>query len=89
VEIRNLGRSGLRVSAIGLGCNNFGSRIDLEATRKVIHQALDLGITLFDTADVYGDAGGSETAMVDGMAVVTVVWVPPPALAVWTISSGA
>jgi aryl-alcohol dehydrogenase-like predicted oxidoreductase len=63
VEIRNLGRSGLRVSAIGLGCNNFGSRIDLEATRKVIHQALDLGITLFDTADVYGEAGGSETAM--------------------------
>ena len=63
MEIRNLGRSGLRVSAIGLGCNNFGSRIDLEATRKVIHQALDLGITLFDTADVYGGARRSETAM--------------------------
>ncbi len=63
MELRNLGRSGLRVSAIGLGCNNFGGRIDLEATRKVIHQALDLGITLFDTADVYGERGGSETAM--------------------------
>jgi aryl-alcohol dehydrogenase-like predicted oxidoreductase len=63
VEIRNLGRSGLRVSAIGLGCNNFGGRIDLEATRRVIHKAIDLGITLFDTADVYGDRGGSETLM--------------------------
>jgi len=63
VEIRNLGRSGLRVSAIGLGCNNFGGRIDLEATRAVVHQALDLGITLFDTADVYGEHGGSETTM--------------------------
>jgi aryl-alcohol dehydrogenase-like predicted oxidoreductase len=63
VEIRNLGRSGLRVSAIGLGCNNFGGRIDLEATRRVIGKAIDLGITLFDTADVYGERGGSETAM--------------------------
>ena len=63
MEIRNLGRSGLRVSAIGLGCNNFGGRIDLAATRAVIHKALDLGITLFDTADVYGERGGSETAM--------------------------
>ena len=58
MEIRNLGASGLRVSAIGLGCNNFGGRIDLEATRKVIHKALDLGITLFDTADTYGERGG-------------------------------
>jgi aryl-alcohol dehydrogenase-like predicted oxidoreductase len=63
VEIRNLGRSGLRVSAIGLGCNNFGGRIDLEATRAVIHEALDLGITLFDTADIYGGSGGAETLM--------------------------
>jgi aryl-alcohol dehydrogenase-like predicted oxidoreductase len=63
VEIRNLGRSGLRVSSIGLGCNNFGGRIDLEATRKVVHRALDLGITLFDTADVYGERGGSETCL--------------------------
>jgi aryl-alcohol dehydrogenase-like predicted oxidoreductase len=63
MEIRNLGKSGLRVSAIGLGCNNFGGRIDLEATRKVVHKAFDLGITLFDTADVYGERGGSETDM--------------------------
>lgn len=63
MEIRNLGASGLRVSAIGLGCNNFGGRIDQAATRAVIHAALDAGITLFDTADVYGERGGSEEAM--------------------------
>ena len=63
MEIRNLGQSGLRVSAIGLGCNNFGGRIDLEATRAVVHKAIDLGITLLDTADVYGEQGGSEIAM--------------------------
>ena len=48
------------MSVVGLGCNNFGGRIDLEASRKVVHKALDLGITLFDTADVYGNLGGSE-----------------------------
>jgi aryl-alcohol dehydrogenase-like predicted oxidoreductase len=63
MEIRNLGQSGLRVSAIGLGCNNFGGRIDDAATKTVIHKALDLGITLFDTADVYGERGGSEEVM--------------------------
>ncbi len=63
MQERNLGRSGLRVSLVGLGCNNFGGRIDLEATRKVVHKALDVGITLFDTADVYGERGGSETAL--------------------------
>src|SRR5271154_3044799 len=63
MEIRNLGGSGLRISAVGLGCNNFGQRIDLEASRKVIHKALDLGITLFDTADIYSNMGGSETIM--------------------------
>ena len=63
MELRNLGQSGLRVSAIGLGCNNFGARIDDDATRAVIHKALDLGITLFDTADTYGERGGSETTM--------------------------
>src|SRR5262249_34447648 len=60
VEIRNLGKSGLQVSLVGLGCNNFGGRIDLAATRKVVHRALDLGITLFDTADIYGERGRSE-----------------------------
>ena len=63
MELRNLGRSGLRVSAVGLGCNNFGGRIGLEASRAVVHAALDAGITLFDTADVYGERGGSETAL--------------------------
>jgi aryl-alcohol dehydrogenase-like predicted oxidoreductase len=61
MQERNLGKSGLRVSLVGLGCNNFGGRLDLEATRKVVHKALDCGITLFDTADVYGERGGSET----------------------------
>jgi aryl-alcohol dehydrogenase-like predicted oxidoreductase len=63
MEIRNLGRSGLRVSLVGLGCNNFGGRIDLEASRKVVHKALDLGITLLDTADMYGNFGGSEESL--------------------------
>jgi len=63
MQIRNLGGSGLRVSAVGLGCNNFGQRVDLEGSRKVIHKALDLGITLFDTADIYSNMGGSETVL--------------------------
>ncbi|KIZ45994.1 MULTISPECIES: aldo/keto reductase [Rhodopseudomonas] len=63
MQIRNLGGSGLRVSAVGLGCNNFGQRTDLETSRKVIHKAIDLGITLFDTADIYAGQGGSETVL--------------------------
>lgn len=63
MQFRNLGRSGLRVSLVGLGCNNFGGRIDLEASRKVIDKAIDSGITLFDTADIYGERGGSETVL--------------------------
>ena len=61
MKFRNLGASGLLVSEIGLGCNNFGMRLDADGSRRVIHKALDLGITLFDTADVYGNKGGSET----------------------------
>src|SRR5690606_31817455 len=60
---RKLGHSGLKVSLTGLGTNNFGGRLDLNASRTVIHKALDLGITLFDTADVYGNKGGSETIL--------------------------
>ncbi|HWK47570.1 MAG TPA: aldo/keto reductase [Stellaceae bacterium] len=60
---RTLGKSGMEVSIVGLGCNNFGGRIDLEASRKVVHKALDLGITLFDTADMYGNQGGSEECL--------------------------
>jgi len=63
LETRTLGKSGLKVSLVGLGCNNFSGRIDLDATRKVIHKAFDLGITLFDTADTYGNRGGSEEFM--------------------------
>ena len=63
MQIRNLGGSGLRVSAVGLGCNNFGQRTDLETSRKVIHKAIDLGVTLFDTADIYANMGGSETVL--------------------------
>lgn len=62
--MRNLGSSGLRVSEVGLGCNNFGARVtDVEITRRVVDKAIDLGITLFDTADVYGNKGGSETQL--------------------------
>ena len=63
MQERNLGKTGLCVSLVGLGCNNIGGRIDLEATRKVVHNALDCGITLFDTADAYGERGGSETLL--------------------------
>jgi aryl-alcohol dehydrogenase-like predicted oxidoreductase len=63
MKFRSLGKSGLQVSEIGLGCNNFGMRLDLEGSRGVIHAALDAGITLFDTADVYGGHGASETMM--------------------------
>ena len=62
MEQRRLGRSGLLVSVVGLGCNNFGGRIDFEATKKVVHKALDLGITFFDEADTYGDPRGSSEA---------------------------
>ncbi len=58
---RKLGSSSLEVSVVGLGCNNFGLRIELADARKVIDKALDLGITLFDTADIYGKRGGSES----------------------------
>jgi aryl-alcohol dehydrogenase-like predicted oxidoreductase len=63
MQMRNLGRSGLRVSVVGLGCNNFGRRLDLEGARPVVHAALDAGVTLFDTADMYGERGGSETIL--------------------------
>src|SRR5688572_28517570 len=59
METRKLGRSRLEVSAIGLGCNNFGLRTDLAQTRAVVDRALELGVTLFDTADRYGNPPGS------------------------------
>ena len=60
MEYRNLGDSGLKISLAGLGCNNFGMRCDAEQTRAVVHRALDEGVTFFDTADIYGNRGGSE-----------------------------
>jgi len=56
MDLRNLGRSGLKVSAIGLGCNNFGMRIDQAQTQAVVDAALEAGINFFDTADIYGAA---------------------------------
>jgi aryl-alcohol dehydrogenase-like predicted oxidoreductase len=60
MEFRNLGNSGLKVSLIGLGCNNFGMKCNAEETSAIVHRALDDGITLFDTADIYGNRGMSE-----------------------------
>ncbi|MCB2107725.1 MAG: aldo/keto reductase [Rhodobacteraceae bacterium] len=60
MEQRLLGKSGLKVSAVGLGCNNFGMLIDAAQTKAVVDKAIDIGITLFDTADIYGNAGKSE-----------------------------
>ena len=60
MEYKSLGRSGLQVSVVGLGCNNFGMKIDKDATAVVVNKAIDAGITLFDTANIYGGAGKSE-----------------------------
>jgi aryl-alcohol dehydrogenase-like predicted oxidoreductase len=60
MRYRPLGDSGLMVSVTGLGCNNFGRRLDLGATRAVVDAALEAGITLLDTSDTYGNGGGSE-----------------------------
>jgi aryl-alcohol dehydrogenase-like predicted oxidoreductase len=57
---RPLGHSGLEVSVLGLGCNNFGRRVDLEGTRAVVDAALEQGVNFLDTADIYGGHGGSE-----------------------------
>ncbi|MFD0973280.1 aldo/keto reductase [Plantactinospora endophytica] len=58
---RRLGDSGLVVSVVGIGCNNFGRKLDAGGTRAVVDAALDAGINFFDTADIYGEPhGGSE-----------------------------
>lgn len=59
MRFRPLGDSGLIVSVVGVGCNNFGRRIDPDASHKVVHAAVDAGITLFDTADTYGTPHGA------------------------------
>ena len=60
MEKRPLGTAGLEASLVGLGCNNFGMKIDLAASRAVINAALDAGITFFDTADMYGNGQSEE-----------------------------
>ncbi len=60
METRPLGASGIQASLVGLGCNNFGMKIDLEASRAVIDTALEVGITCFDTADMYGKGQSEE-----------------------------
>src|SRR5579862_7815543 len=59
MRTRTVGHSSLAVSVVGVGCNNFGSRIDSDAVGRVVDAAIEAGITLFDTAESYGD-GQSE-----------------------------
>jgi aryl-alcohol dehydrogenase-like predicted oxidoreductase len=68
MRYRALGESGLLVSVAGLGCNNFGRRLDVTATRAVVDAAVDAGITLFDTADMYGTGGQSEEILGEVLA---------------------
>ena len=68
MRYRSLGRSGLVVSVAGLGCNNFGRRLDTDGTRAVVNAAIEAGITLLDTADSYGPAGRSEEILGEVLA---------------------
>jgi aryl-alcohol dehydrogenase-like predicted oxidoreductase len=60
MEMRPLGDSGPKVSLLGLGCNNFGTRLDERGAREVVAAALDVGVTHFDTAESYGDGRSEE-----------------------------
>jgi aryl-alcohol dehydrogenase-like predicted oxidoreductase len=60
MELRSIGNTGLKASVVGLGCNNFGMKIDLESTRAVLKTCLDVGINFFDTADMYGGGKSEE-----------------------------
>jgi aryl-alcohol dehydrogenase-like predicted oxidoreductase len=60
MKLRRLGASGLKVSEVGIGCNNFGMRIDAEGTQAVVDAAIEAGINFFDTADVYGGTKSEE-----------------------------
>src|SRR5258708_19401063 len=68
MRYRSLGTSGLMVSVAGLGGNNFGRRLDVDATRAVVDAAMDAGITLLDTADSYGGGGRSEEILGEVLA---------------------
>jgi aryl-alcohol dehydrogenase-like predicted oxidoreductase len=60
VQYRPLGSSGLKVSAVGLGCNQFGGKVSVEDTARIVHRAMDLGINFLDTADVYSRGRSEE-----------------------------
>jgi aryl-alcohol dehydrogenase-like predicted oxidoreductase len=60
MKMRRLGSSGLKVSEVGLGCNNFGMRIDQKETQAVVDAAIEAGISFFDTADIYGGTKSEE-----------------------------
>jgi|TARA_B100000315_G_C14520477_1_gene561298 aryl-alcohol dehydrogenase-like predicted oxidoreductase len=66
MNYRKLGSTGLRVSGMGLGCNNFGMRCDEARSIEVVHAALDHGINFFDTADVYD---GSQSELLPGRVI--------------------
>ncbi|HUB39438.1 MAG TPA: aldo/keto reductase [Streptosporangiaceae bacterium] len=68
MRYRPLGNSGLEVSVVGLGCNNFGRRLDVEQTRDVVDAAIDSGVTLLDTAETYGGRGRSEEILGEVLA---------------------
>jgi aryl-alcohol dehydrogenase-like predicted oxidoreductase len=68
MRYRSVGDSGLMVSVAGLGCNNFGRRVDLAGTRAVVDAAIDAGITMLDTSDTYGDGGASEELLGEVLA---------------------
>lgn len=69
MEKRLIGASDLSVSTLGVGCNNFGGRLDATASHDVVHAALDAGVTLFDTADVYPMGGKGESEEILGAAL--------------------
>ncbi|MGW1749488.1 aldo/keto reductase [Streptomyces sp. NPDC002092] len=66
MRYRTLGQRGPTVSVVGVGGNNFGARLDEDGTKAVVHAALDAGVTLFDTADMYGGAGERGGSRGDG-----------------------
>ena len=68
MRYKSLGNSGLVVSVVGLGCNNFGRRLDVDQTRSVVDAAIEAGVTLLDTADTYGGDGRSEEILGEVLA---------------------
>src|SRR5258706_10282387 len=60
MEYRNLGKAGVKVSAVGIGCNQLGGKVDKEGTKAIVNRALDEGINFFDTADVYSKGVSEE-----------------------------